>query len=270
MSNNPFEGWSPINEGWNPGDISTEDILANLKTVAKNFLGPVAMLLGILWGAKILITLLVGSMQIVGQVAEVPVLFTVAGFVSLLGIPIALIVGLIQSSLYRPIQLQAFEGKAFVSGVGDVVRLAKEVLAKVLITSLLFGVATAIGGLACGIGMFVPLFFFAQAPYLAATTELRPTECMRRSYELNKAYYMPVLIALAISMFVGGLVGGCGGAIVGALGGALTSINIGLGTIIGGMGADIIGAVCGSIVLISTGGLFASIQSVERNVPFKH
>jgi len=264
----PFEGWSALNEGWNPGDVPIDEIVENLKTVAKNFAGPVGLAFLAMWAVKVLVSILIGSMMVVGQVASVPALFTAAGFIAFLGVPVAIIVSLLQSSLYRPLQLQAFEGKPFVSTLGEAFSLAKAVVGKVAVAALLYGVSVGIGAIGCLIGALVPMFFFCQAPYLAATTELSSWECMRRSYELNKAYFMPVLIALAATMVIGGGLAGCGGAIFGIIGGALGSFSPGLGQLVSGLGSDFVAIVTGGVLLVVTGALFTTVQSVERGIAF--
>ena len=267
----PFEGWSAINEGWDSGaGISVNDILANLKTSARNFAGPVALALMLIWAVKALVSLAVGTFMIVGQVAGVGALFTVASIIGYAGIPLVIIIMLVQMSLYRPVQLQAFEGREFVGGIGDAFRLSKEVAGKVALTTLLYGLASAIGAIACLVGMLIPLFFFCQAPYLAATTELRPWECMRRSYELAKAYFMPVLAAIVASFGIAALLNGCGALIVGAIGGLVSQASPGAGYLIIALGGDLFGFLGACGLLVISGGLFTSIQSLERSIPFKN
>lgn len=265
----PFEGWSAINEGWDSGGgIDLADIGANLKTVARNFAGPVALVLIALWSLKILISLLVGGLMVIGGIAEVGALYTVAQVVSFVGIALLLVIGIVQWSLFRPMQLQAFEGREFIGGVGDAARLSREVVVKTAITALVWGLSLFVGGLGCGIGMLIPFFFFSQAPYLAATTELSPWECMRRSYELNKAYFMPVLGAVVASLAIMTVVQGCGRVIVAGLGGALNTVNLGLGALVSGLGGDLLGLFGGAVILVITATVYTTIQSVERQIPF--
>ena len=107
----PFEGWSQINEGWDTGNpVETEDLIANLKTVARNFAGPVAITLVAFWAVKVLLSVLIGIVMIAASVAEVVVLFTVGGLLGYLGYLLLAVLSLAIASLYRPIQLQAFEG----------------------------------------------------------------------------------------------------------------------------------------------------------------
>lgn len=264
----PFEGWSALNEGWNPGDVPIDEIVLNLKTVAANFVGPVGMVFAALWAVKILVSLLVGGVMVIAQIASVPALFKGAALFGLIAIPIGILIGLLQSSLYRPLQLQAFEGKAFVGTFGEAVSLARAVVGKVAVAALLYGLSMGIGTIACGLGALVAMFFFCQAPYLAATTELSAWECMRRSYELNKAYFMPVLIALAATLMIGGVLAGCGGAIFGVIGSALSQMSPGLGHLVSSLGSDAIAVLTGAVLLVLTGGLFTTIQSVERGIAF--
>lgn len=265
----PFEGWSEIGEGWDTGNpIENADLVANLKSVAGNFLGPVAMTLVAFWTLKLLLSVAIGLVFLVASLAEVNALYTVGGLMGTFGYLLISVLGLALASLYRPIQLQAFEGRDFVAGFGDAFRSAREVVGKAAICSVLLGVSMCIGGIACGIGALVPLFFFCQAPYLGVTTELSPMEAMRRSYELNKAYWMPVLGAVGASFIIMAVIQGCGLAIIGVISVPLSKLNLGLGSLFGNLGMDILSLVGISIVLVITGAVFTTIQSAERGVPF--
>lgn len=264
----PFEGWSVIGEGWDTGnDIETSELFSNLKSVAKNFAGPVGMVLVAYWAIKLLLSLGIGLLLITAEVAQINVLFTVGNVLGYLGYLIVLLVGLAQWSLFRPIQLQAFEGREFISGFGDAFRLSREALGKTIICALLWGFSIGVGSIACGIGALIPIFFFSQAPYLGATTELTPWEAMRRSYELNKAYWMPVLGAVAGSLFVMAFFQGCGGAVMGLIAGLLMQVSPGLGSLVLNLGTDIISMLGGAMILIITGGIYTTIQAAERGVP---
>ncbi len=266
----PFEGWSAINEGWDSGSVMTlNDILANVKTTARNFFGPVAMVLVGMWAIKALLSFLVGVVLIGGQVTNVEMLYTAGSWLGYLGYPLVVVISLVQLSLYRPLQLQAFEGREFVSGAGDVFKLSREVLGKVAVTTLIYGVASTLGLIGCLIGALIPIFFFCQAPYLAATTELSPGECMRRSYELAKAYYMPVLAAIVASSAISVVLNGCGGLFIGAIGGIIAPFSVGASALVIGLGGDLFGVLGACGLLVFSGGVFTTIQSVERSIPLK-
>jgi hypothetical protein len=117
--------------------------------------------------------------------------------------------------------------------------------------------------------MFVAAFFFLQAPYLAATTELSPWESMRRSYELNKLYAAPVGIVLVVVLLGSGVITGCGSAVVGFIGGLVMSAAPPIGGLIINAGTDILSLASGLLVIIVSGAVFTTIQSVERGVAFK-
>ncbi len=264
-----FSNWSKPAEGWDAGAIETTELVDNVTLVAKNSVPAIAMALGVLWVINFLPDILITVVLLVAQFS--PGVAGVAATAMALTLPItilvALVVGLGVPALMRPMQMQAFEGKDFVNGPSDAFRLAREVVGKTVVTSLLFSVSVMIGGLACGIGALVPLFFFVQAPYLAATTELPPMECMRRSYELTKAYALPVAIALGASLVSVGVLSGCGGSIAAVVGELLSSVFPPIGYFVGSLGADIASFVGAFASLVFTTAIFTSIQSIERGVP---
>lgn len=264
----PFEGWSMLNEGWDGGAIAVEELVQNVKTVVTNSIKTILAALVVLWGAKFLVTLLTILSTGLGYWVT-PAFGTVAMISGYLGIFVGVVVAIAQQSLYRPIQLQAFEGREFVGGAMEALKLARDVLGKVALTMLLVFASTTLGLIVCGFGAFFAFFFFCQAPYLAATTELKPWECMRRSYELNKAYAVPAGISVAVSLVGVGVLNGCGGALVGGVGTALMSVSPPIGSAVMGIGADVLGFVSGALVLVVTGAIFTTIQSVERGVAFR-
>jgi hypothetical protein len=264
----PFEGWSKLNEGWDGGDVAIDELIENTKTVLNNSLGPVLVAFAMIWGLKIAISLIVGALGALG-VWVMGVFGTIGGIVGFLAIPVLILVSLVQNALFRPIQLQAFEGKEFIGSAGEALGMAREVIVKVVLTSALFGVVTSVGFVFCVVPGLAALFFFCQAPYLAATTELPPWECMRRSYELNKTYALPVAIALAAALVVSGVMGGCGGGASGFVGGLVAKLSPPVGSLVGTLGSDIFSMVGGFGTLVAFGAVFTTIQSLERGVPFK-
>ena len=265
-----FEGWSGIGEGWGEGqEINTDTLIENIKTTGRNFAGPVAKLLALAFVLKMLLTLLTSIVMLVGQFAEMPVMFTVATGLDILSIPLLFVVSLLPQMLFRPLQVQAFEGRDFVTGIGDAVRITKDGAVRVVIAVIAFGISICLGMLGCGIGALIPMFFFYQVPFLAATTELPIGDCFRRSYELNKAYFVPVLVAIAASMVIGGVVSGCAGGVFGALGGVLMATSPGLGKLVAGVGVDIFTFLSASAVLVISAGVLLTIQATERGTEFK-
>jgi hypothetical protein len=264
----PFEGWSKLNEGWDGGEIGVDELIENAKIVVNNSLGPVLVAFAGLWGIKLALTLIVGVFTALG-VWVMGLFGTIAGFVAFLSIPLLVLLGLAQNALFRPVQLQAFEGKEFIGSVGEALGMAREVVVKVILTTALFGVVTGVGSVFCLIPGLAALFFFCQAPYLAATTELQPWECMRRSYELNKSYALPVAIALAAALITVGIVTGCGSAASGAIGTLIGRLVPAIGGLVTQLGVDLF-SIAGSFgAFVAFAAVFTTIQSIERSVPFK-
>lgn len=266
-----FSNWSKPNEGWDGGSIEVDELIQNAKLVASNSVPPLLIALAVFWSLKFLASFGLGALELLARVvpSTMELVATLASVTAGLGGIAAAIAGILGYSLYRPMQLQAFEGKAFVGGAGEALKLAKEAMGKTVVTSLLYGVTLFLGLLACAIGVLIPLFFFVQAPYLAATTELSPMECLRRSYELNKAYAMPVGLAIALSLVSVGAFTGCGTAIAGMLGGLLGRLFAPLGVWVAALGADLFAFAGGFAVLVITGAVFTTIQSHERGIAFR-
>lgn len=264
----PFEGWSKLNESWDGGDIAVDELIENAKTVVNNSLGPVLVAFGMLWGVKVAVTLIVGGLSALG-VWVTGVFGTIAGFVAFLSIPVLVLVSLAQNALYRPVQLQAFEGKGFIGGAGEALGMAREVVVKVMLTAALFGVTVGVGSVFCVLPGLAAFFFFCQAPYLAATTELAPWECMRRSYELNKSYALPVALALAAALVTVGVFNGCGAAVSGVIGSLIGKVSAPIGGLVAGLGMDLFSIVGSFGAFVAFAAVFTTIQSVERGVPFK-
>lgn len=265
-----FSKWSRPDEGWDAGNLELDELVKNGQVVLRNSLPAILIAVAIIWGVKFAYDIVVSGLALVLYLAPnrlVAVLLDVASWGGWL---VSLAVTLVGYALYRPIQLQAFEGKAFVSGAVEALKLGREVLVKVVGTAALFGVSLMAGLIVCVVGMIIPLFFFCQAPYLAATTELSPMECMRRSYELNKAYAMPVVIALAVSLLSVGVLTGCGVAVFGAIGAAVAAGFPPAGILIGSFSADLFGALGMFVMLVASGAVFVTVQSMERGVPLSN
>ena len=263
-------GWSKLNEGWDGGTIDVDELVANLKTVARNSGVTIAMAVALLYAPLILLH--VGVALLVAIAAFAPSITGVAAMsgmvVGVLAIFINLGILILTYALYRPLQQQCFEGKDFVPGALEALKAAWEVVPKVALTALMLFAALAVGMLACGVGVLVAAFFFVQAPYLAATTELAPAQCMRRSYELNKRYVMPVAIGFAV-VFVGtGIIAAVGGGVAALVGFLVGLAFAPLGEAVTTIGIDLLSILMATLGLIAFGTVFATIQSIERGVPF--
>lgn len=267
-SSGPFAGWSKLNEGWEGGELDAQELVENAKLVARNSIGPVLYAWLAISSPLILTALLSGTAFTAGFYAGSEAMLTIGNILAVLMIPVTLVIGIAKFALFRPMQMQAFEGREFVSGIGETFRLSKEVLVKVILTTLLFGVSLALGTIACGIGSLVAVFFFVQAPYLAATTAMSPMDCMRRSYELSKSYAIPTVIALAGALTSIGI-GGCLGAFFRGIGGLLANLSPPIGNMVGEVLASVGTVATEFVALVILAIVFTSIQSLERKVGFK-
>lgn len=265
-------GWSKLNEGWDEGTIPIDELVENLKTVARNGAVTIAIAVALLYAPLILLHL--GVTALVAITAIVPSIAGVVGIagllVGVLGVVITIAITLVMYSLYRPLQQQCFEGKDFVGGGVDALKAAREVAGKVAVASLMLFAACAVGTLACGLGTLVAAFFFCQAPYLAATTELAPAQCMRRSYELNKRYVMAVLVGFAVVFVASGVVAVVGGGAAGMVSVIAAILYEPLAEPVLTLGIDIVSIVSFTLGILVFGTVFATIQSIERGVPFVH
>jgi hypothetical protein len=155
--------------------------------------------------------MLQASMSVVNYFLDNVAVSAVLGTIGMVLGFIAWFVGIaasaLQMSLLKPLHRALFEGVHTVGGPKEVLREASTVFVPVLIAMLLLSVSSF--GLICCIvpGLFL-LFIFCQAPYLAATQDIDPISALKRSFELNKTYWMVILAAIG-AMLVVGLTAGC-------------------------------------------------------------
>ncbi|MFP4600434.1 MAG: hypothetical protein ACLFVJ_19420 [Persicimonas sp.] len=202
-----------ITEGWGGGpEITFDEIIERLKLVFRRATGPVLMAwLGL--GAISLLVALIGSLfDIVNYFVTSP---GVSGMLGLMHTifeigfqPILYVLGAFQFALFRPLHRQIFEGEGVITGPMDAIRDAKGVFLYVFAVVLIMSFGSGLGAACCLIPGLLILFLFNQAPYLAATQGLDPFESLKRSFELNKTYWM-VIFALIIGVFVVSTAGGC-------------------------------------------------------------
>ncbi len=214
-----------ITEGWGIGpEVTFDELIERLKLVFRRATGPVLMAwLGI--AGIILIFALLGSLfYIVNYFVTAPGVSSVLGlFHSIFEMgyqPILYVVGAFQLALFRPLHRQIFEGEGVIASPLDAVRDAKGAFLYVLAVVLILSFASGLGVFCCLIPGLLVAFLFCQAPYLTATQGLDPIAALKRSFELNKAYWM-VIFAVVIGIFAvsvaGTVVGGVGTWILGLM-----------------------------------------------------
>jgi hypothetical protein len=201
-----------VTEGWGGGpEVTTDEVVERLKlvfarakgSILKAWLGIAAVLL--------VFEMLQASLRVVSYFLDNIAVSAALGTIGMVIGLIAWVVGIgasaMQLSLLKPLHRAIFEGAHAVGGPKEVLQEAAGVFVPVFLAMLLVSVSSL--GLLCCIvpGLFL-LFVFCQAPYLAATQGLDPIAALKRSFYLNKTYWMVILAAFA-AMLVVGLIAGC-------------------------------------------------------------
>jgi len=197
---NHSTGSSGLTEGWGEGaSLGFDEIKARFSLVFDRSKGSILK-------AWIVLGLLPLTLALVGSVLSITAYFApVIGLVGVIGVaimnvfllPVSIALTIAQLSLFKPLHRRIFEDAHVQMGVMDTIESTKGVFFSVLGVSLLAGVASFFGTLLCLIPGLVIGFLLMQSVYLAAGRELGVMDAMAQSYELNKRYFLSVLLVVA-------------------------------------------------------------------------
>lgn len=193
-------GSSGLTEGWGEGaSLGFDEIKARFSLVFGRAKGSILM-------AWVVLGLLPLTLALVGSVLSITAHFApVIAIVGVIGVailnffllPVSIALTIAQLSLLKPLHRRIFEDAHVQMGVMDTIKSTRGVFFSVLGVSMLAGVASFVGTLFCLIPGLVIGFLLMQSVYLAAGQELGVMEAMAQSYELNKRYFMSVLLVVA-------------------------------------------------------------------------
>jgi hypothetical protein len=204
---NGFDLGAFVTEGWGGGQASIEDVLENAKKLFNRLRGPVLLAWFMVAAGVLAFDLAEAILNTIAYLLGGGILSLV---VTIVWIPVMLIALVVyplltvtQWSLFRPLRTRFMGGSPAGDSVKKVFSEAWERWVPVAITTLLTGVATTVGLLACVLpGLFIG-FLLWMATYLVATRDdLSPVNAMKRSAVLAKKYWKLLLVAWA-AMFVG-------------------------------------------------------------------
>ncbi|QDG53966.1 hypothetical protein FIV42_25455 [Persicimonas caeni] len=197
-----------VTEGWGGGhEVTLDEVVDRLKLVANRAMGPV-LKAWLAVGAVILVfNMLDAFLGIINYFVDSVAVSGAIGIVSMILGIVALVVsiaaGALQFAMFKPLHRVVFEGEHVYSGPMDVINEAKGPFVAIVILTVAITFLFGLGAACCLVpGLFIA-FVFSQAPYIAATQDVDPMEAAKRSFVLNKTYWMPVLIAIGALVIIG-------------------------------------------------------------------
>lgn len=251
------------------GNFNVTAFLDTVKAVAFQLKDNKAILIALvgLTVVSLLWALLSGFIVGVGQILEVEVLAGVlATVLEVALLPIAFVVGIFQTALYKPASQVVFGGEQIEAGPIELVKSTFSMLVPVGAAMVALGASMSIGILCCGIGAPIAAFLLGQAPYLTAVHDrgVFDGEAFKESFDRAINHWHVLLLGFG-AMFVVilpiSVVVGCGQAassfvpVVGPM----------IGNVLNWLGTALM-ALIGFIIAVATFGIIDELEGLDTMI----